>query len=101
MGKRQVVEELVSAGQAKKLFDLLIGESPYSQFLTNPEKVEEKILLAEAVSHLWFFSEFGDVESPIEKGGKVYDSYPAEFEHWLNAGCPGLTEAALRALQSS
>lgn len=101
MEKRQVVEDLMSAGQAKILVDLLTGESPHSQLLTNPERVEEKILLAGAVSHLWFLSEFGDAESPIEKEGRVYASYPAEFEQWLDADCPGLSEGALRALESS
>ncbi len=86
----EIVEEVIARGNASGLYNLLTGESEASQYLSNPERVEDKMLLAGAVCHLEYLAQFPGTSAVVLHEGKVFTPYPEEFQRWLAAGTPGL-----------
>lgn len=90
MEPSEIVEEVIARGNASSLYDLLAGEMEASRYLINPERLEDKILLAGAVCHLEYLVQFPGTSAVVLHDGKVFAPYPEEFQRWLAAGTPGL-----------
>lgn len=94
MDKIEIIRLMLDAGRAKDILAFVEGESPYLSDASDgvPQDPELKRIWIMVVHHLRFLVEFGSGTSVQSSGGKIYSSYPDEFERWLSAGAPGISE---------
>ena len=97
MGKVEVIRTLIDSGRAKDVLDFVEGESKYISDKSEgaPQARELRRIWVLVVHHLRFISEFGDIPATT-KNGRYLFAYPQEFELWLNAGAPGISDQDIR-----
>ena len=102
MNKRSIISNLVTAGHASELLAVLEGESRFSDAAAPgaPENRELARLWIAAQYHLRFVSEFAENSPPQTVGGKLLSSFPDEFDRWVEAGAPGVTDLEFERLAS-
>ena len=90
---------MVARGHAAELLALLLGESKYNREDSPgaPSEQSARRLRTDALLHLNYVHRSGHTEGRMTQDGKVYAAYPKEFEDWLAAGSPGVTDAELQA----
>ncbi|WP_124658726.1 hypothetical protein [Burkholderia anthina] len=98
MGKVEIIRLMLRAGRAKDMLDFVEGESRYLSEASGgvPQDPELKRIWIMVVHHLRFLAEFGSDVSVQSSGGRVYRSYPDEFDRWLSAGAPGISEVDIK-----
>ncbi|MCA7925298.1 hypothetical protein LGM35_22630 [Burkholderia cenocepacia] len=98
MGKVEVIRRMLSAGMAKDMLDFVEGESRYLSEASGsvPQDPELKRICIMVVHHLRFLAEFGSDVSVQSYDGRMYRSYPDEFDGWLSEGAPGISEIDIR-----
>jgi hypothetical protein len=95
----EIIRRMVTSGFARELLALLLGKSVYNS-PTSPGAPSESGALrlrSGAMVHLNYVARTGRLEGRVEEDGKVYSAQPVEFEKWIEAGAPGITEEELRA----
>ncbi|WP_129590582.1 hypothetical protein [Stutzerimonas stutzeri] len=97
MGKVEIIRALIDSGRAKDVLDFVEGESKYISDKSEgvPQTKELRRIWVLVVHHLRFISEFGNA-SAATKDGKYLITYPQEFELWLDAGAPGISDQDIR-----
>ena len=83
----------------KALLELMEGESPYisdqSEGISNASR-EEGSSWVVALHHVRFAAEYGARHELLFDGKQHWQcAFPAEFEHWLEIGSPGVALADL------
>ncbi|MCA8310865.1 hypothetical protein LGM90_20355 [Burkholderia sp. AU28942] len=98
MGKVEIIRSMLRAGRAKDMLDFVEGESRYLSAASGgvPQDPELKRIWIMVVHHLRFLAEFGGDVLVQTSGGRVYRSYPEEFDKWLSAGAPGISEIDIK-----
>jgi hypothetical protein len=94
MEKAEIIKRMLSAGRAKDMLDFVDGESPYLSDASGgvPQDPELKRIWILVVHHLRFLAELGNSVSVQSTDGRLYGPYPDEFDRWLSAGAPGISE---------
>ena len=104
--KQALIRNLIAAGRAGELRDLLLGLSPFCEpSAKGPVElapVAETKLVAAARGHLAFIAEFGVERSHVITGeGAHHFSNAEKFEEWLRIGAPGVSLTEVTALSQS
>lgn len=97
MDKVEIIRALIDSGRAKDVLDFVEGESEYISDKSEgaPQTRELRRIWVLVVHHLRFVSEFGNIPAAT-KNGKRLIAYPQEFELWLDAGAPGISDQDIR-----
>lgn len=98
MDKAEVIRQLVEAGRARHVLELLEGESEYTTSDSEGVPPDEKAarLWIGALHYLrWFVSEFDAQRCSRTIGKQAESPLPESFAGWLNAGAPGIGAADL------
>lgn len=106
----QLIRQLVIHGRAHDLHSLLLGISPYCRFaspyertiqseaiLPKEEQDKLRLLWTLAIHHLEFMTKYGLDLQEVREGSVWHFAHSREFDEWLRAGTPGLSEEALCA----
>lgn len=97
MDKVEIIRSLIDCGRFKDILDFVEGESKYISESSGgaPQDKNLRRIWILVVHHLRFLSKFGNV-SEVMKGDKCFTAHSKEFELWLDAGAPGISEQDLR-----
>lgn len=97
MDKVKIIRALIDSGRVKDVLDFVEGESEYISDTSEgaPQTRELRRIWVLVVHHLRFVSEFGNIPAAT-KNGKHLIAYPQEFELWLDAGAPGISDQDIR-----